>query len=55
MREPLVEGAGDTVVVDRETQQANAAEQQPKAVLRLEGSQLRIDHRMSKKVEVNLD
>jgi hypothetical protein len=53
VREPLVEGTGDLIVMDRETQQANAAEQQPEVVLRVEGSQLRIDHRMSKKVDVN--
>ena len=49
-----MEGAGDPVVMDRETQQANAAEQQPEIVLRLKGSELRIEHRMSKKAEANL-
>lgn len=49
-----MEGADDPVVMDREIQQANAAEQQPEVVFRFEGSQLRIDHRMSKKVEINL-
>ncbi len=52
-REPLVEGTGDLLIMDREMQQANAAEQQPEVVLRVEGNQLRIDHRMSKRVEVN--
>ena len=52
-REPMVEGSGDLMVMDREIQQANAAEQQPEVVLRIEGSQLRIDHRMTKQVDVH--
>ena len=52
-REPLVEGSGDLMVMDREVQQANAAEQQPEVVLRVEGGHLRIDHRMTKQVDVH--
>ena len=49
----MLEGSGDLMVMDREIQQANAAEQQPEVVLRIEGSQLRIDHRMTKQVDVH--
>ena len=52
-REPILEGSGDLMVMDREVQQANAAEQQPEVVLRVEGSQLRIDHRMTKQADLH--
>jgi len=52
-RESFEDETGDLLIMDREAQQASAAEQQPEVLLSVEGSQLRIDHRMTKQVDVN--
>ena len=52
--DPIAEGSGDLSVMDRERRQANASQQQPEVVVRVEGDSLRIDHRRAKQVTMNL-
>ncbi len=47
---PISEGSGDLAVIDRERRQADASEQQPEVMVRVEGDALRIDHRNAKEV-----
>ncbi len=49
----IAEGSGDLSVMDREQRQANASEQQPEVIVRVEGDSLRIDHRRAKTVSLN--
>ncbi len=52
--DPISEDSGDLSVLDRERRQANASQQQPEVVVRVEGDSLRIDHRRAKQVTINL-
>ena len=49
----IPEGTGDLSVIDREQQQANASQQQPEVIVRVEGHSLRIDHRQTKDATLN--
>ena len=51
---PIKEGTGDLAVLDRERRQASASYQQPKVNVFVEGNTLRIDHRRTKEVTLNL-
>ncbi|WP_345684324.1 carboxypeptidase-like regulatory domain-containing protein [Novipirellula caenicola] len=50
----IQQGSGDLAVLDREQQQASAADEQPEVLVRVEGDSLRIDHRQSKSATLNL-
>lgn len=52
-KDPIAEGSGDLEVLDREQRQAAAADEQPEVIVRVEGDELRIDHRRAKEVAVN--
>ncbi|TWU23348.1 hypothetical protein Pla52o_28840 [Novipirellula galeiformis] len=52
--EAVQAGSADLSVLDREQQQASAADQQPVVMVRVEGDSLRIDHRQTKQATLNL-
>lgn len=47
---PIQQGSGELSVLDRERQHADASQQQPEVMVRVEGDALRIDHRNAKEV-----
>ncbi len=49
---PIAEGSGDLAVMDRQRRQADAAQQQPEVLVRVEGDALRIDHRNAKELSL---
>ena len=51
---PVAEGSGDLAVIDRERRQAEATDQQPEVIVRVEGDSLRIDHRRAEEATLNL-
>ena len=52
--QPIAKGSGDLALIDRQQHQANAAQQLPEVVVRVDGDSLRIDHRRSKEAKLNL-
>lgn len=46
--------SGDLAVLDRERFQSDASDHQPEVIVRVEGESLRIDHRNTKEVTVNM-